>query len=120
MHKASIYCLFIVVASFFAENAHSQNVDINRMTAEDSEWNQGTITLTDGKIITGLVRLNTKTGLLGYESGASSKSFIARNALGFEYFDAVEIRKRRFLLLITKVKRKKTMVRLPEGKRKNK
>lgn len=97
MHKASIYCLFIVVASFFTENAHSQTVDMNKATTEDAEWNQGTIMLMDGKTITGLIKLNTKTGLLGYESGASSRSFTARNVLGFEFFDAVENRKRSFL-----------------------
>jgi hypothetical protein len=97
MHKASIYCVFIVLASFFTENAFSQKVDINKATIEDAEWNQGTIMLTDGKTITGLVKLNTKTGLLGYESGANSKSFTARNVIGFEFFDAVENRKRSFL-----------------------
>ena len=97
MHKASIYSLFIVLASFFIENAFSQDVDINKATAENSEWSQGTIMLTDGKTITGLIKLNTKTGLLGYESGASSKSFTARNVVNFEFFDAMENRKRSFL-----------------------
>lgn len=70
---------------------------MNKAVEEDFEWNQGTVTLTDGSTLTGLIKLNTKTGLLGYESGSTSKSYTARNVIGFSFFDDVENQTRNFI-----------------------
>lgn len=91
------YFLFILISVFCIGNGSGQDLDLDKATVNDIEWNEGSVTLTDGTVLTGLLKLNTKTGLLGYENGATSKSFTARNVLGFSYFDAVQLKERRFL-----------------------
>lgn len=70
---------------------------MDKVTANGTEWSEGTVVLTDGKTLTGQLRLNTKTGLLAFEQGEISRSFNARNVAGFSYFDAVENKVRNFL-----------------------
>jgi hypothetical protein len=95
MIPRSIYGVFIALASFSV--ALAQGINIDKVTIDDIEWNEGTVTLTDGTKITGMLKLNTKTGLLAYENGATSRSFSPRNVLTFSYFDAAEKRQRNFL-----------------------
>lgn len=91
------YFVFFLLGCFCAGNVTAQTIDMDKATVDDVEWSEGTVTLTDGKVLSGLLRLNTKTGILGYESGATSKSFTPRNVLGFSYFDEQQQRERKFL-----------------------
>lgn len=89
--------LLIVLSVFFSEKLIAQKIDVNKAIVDETEWNEGTITLNDGSTLSGLLKLNTKTGVLGYEKGATSKSFTARTVVTFNYFDAAENKKRYFL-----------------------
>lgn len=93
------YCLFFLLIVFYSENVFSQNLDLNRVGDSDVEWSEGSVTLNNGTVLTGLLKLYHNTGLLGFESGATSKSFTARTVLGFSYFDVREQKQRNFLSL---------------------
>ena len=41
----------------------------------------------DGSEAKGLLKYNDKNGLLSYENGSDSRTFTARNVVGFEFFD---------------------------------
>lgn len=102
MTTRSIYFVFIVLASLLPGNADAQVLDVNKAVTEDTELSAGTVTLTDGSTLAGKLKLNTKTGLLIYEDGTISKTFNARNVLGFSYFDKGEIKTRNFLSIAYK------------------
>lgn len=91
------YCVFLLLIGFYSGNLAAQTLDVDKATVDDVEWSEGSVTLSDGTVLSGLLRLNTKNGLLGYESGATSKSFTPRNVLGFSYFDIREQKQRKFL-----------------------
>jgi hypothetical protein len=90
--------LFVCVSiCFFA--ARAQKIDANRAVVDEENWawNDGTVTLNDGQILSGRLKLNTKTGLLGFESTAALNSFTAKSILGFDYFDADRDKRRRYI-----------------------
>lgn len=72
-------------------------VDYSKIADNHVEWNEGTIFLMDGKKLSGLIKYNSKTGLLAFESGAVSKSFTARTVLSFTFFDAALNKNRNFI-----------------------
>ena len=91
--------LFIAVYSLFQANVlfAQFEVDYSRIADNYVEWNEGTIFLMDGKKLSGLIKYNSKTGLLAFESGAVSKSFTARTVLSFTFFDAALNKIRNFI-----------------------
>jgi hypothetical protein len=98
LSKIAIWIVFLFI--FFATPALGQigqTVDVTKAIVEESEWSEGTVFLKNGNQLVGLLRLNTKTGLLAFESGATSKTFNPRTAIGFEFFDAVQVKKRSFI-----------------------
>jgi len=58
-------------------------------TPNDPElaFGEGSIMLNDGTELKGLVRYNSKTGVLTYENGTVSGSYLSRNVIAFEFFD---------------------------------
>jgi hypothetical protein len=68
----------------------------------DALWNEGSIMTSDGKELIGLIRYNDKTGLLSFESGATSRSFTARSVVAFEFFDELVKKQRLFYSLPVK------------------
>jgi hypothetical protein len=91
--------LFITLLSFFQTNVMLAQfeIDYSKMADNYVEWNEGTIFLMDGKKLSGLLKYNSKTGLLGFESGALSKSFTARTVLSFSFYDAALGKSRNFI-----------------------
>lgn len=73
------------------------DVDVDKAVVEDKEWSEGTVTLNDGRVLSGQLKLNTKTGLLAFESGATSKSFTPRNIQSFSFFDNIQEKQRSFI-----------------------
>lgn len=98
MYKLLI-CIICFLFCVYSGNIAAQVLDVNKVTVDDVEWSEGSVTLTNGTVLSGLLRLNTKTGLLGYENGSVSKSFTPRNVVSFSYFDVQEQKQRRFLSL---------------------
>lgn len=62
----------------------------------DIEWSEGTITVTNGQVLKGLIKYNSKTGLLKYEGGKETKVLTARGVTMFDYFDEIRNTHRKF------------------------
>jgi hypothetical protein len=57
------------------------------LTADNFEWCEGSIMLNDGTELKGLVKYNSRNGILSYEDGQESKVFTPLRVAGFEFFD---------------------------------
>ena len=55
---------------------------------ENAKYVQGTIVLNDGESLAGLLRYDTKKGILYYQNEATSNAFGPRNVDHFSYYDA--------------------------------
>ena len=60
------------------------------------EWYDGSILLSDGTELKGLVKYNDDNGILSYHDGSNTKAFSQRSVLGFEFFDESVQRQRVF------------------------
>lgn len=69
------------------------------LSGDNLEWSEGQVTLTNKKTLTGVLRYNSKIGLLSFQSEAESKTLTPRTVASFEYFDAVRNTQRRFYSL---------------------
>jgi len=69
------------------------------ITSNRIEWAEGTVLLSDGTELKGLIKYNDQLGILSYMNGDISKSFISRNVLGFDFFDAYQNTQRYFYSL---------------------
>jgi hypothetical protein len=57
------------------------------LTADNFEWSEGSIILNNGTELKGLVKYNSRNGILSYEDGQESKVFTPLRVAGFEFFD---------------------------------
>jgi len=78
-------CLWILV--FCCINASSQNLPYSDLINEP-DWHEGSILLTDETEIIGLINYNNKKGTISFESGSHSRTYTARNVIGFEFHDS--------------------------------
>jgi hypothetical protein len=83
----------LIILLFFSTRCFSQEREAN-LLGIDQNWFEGTVTLTDGKQLQGLVRYNDRTAVLSYQNGDESRSFTPRSVLGFEFFDEQQQRQR--------------------------
>jgi hypothetical protein len=88
--KKLITCSIFILSVF---TLHAQDLTLSD---GDVEWSEGTVTLTGGQVLKGLVKYNSKTGLLKFESGKESKALNPRSVSQFEYFDEVQQVQRKF------------------------
>jgi hypothetical protein len=68
----------------------------------DVEWNEGSVSLTDGHTVEGLVRYNPKVGVLSFEDeiNGDQTSYTASSVTGFEFFDERLKRQRTYFSLV--------------------
>jgi hypothetical protein len=97
MFRPVIYLILPLFFTFAGADVTAQKIDIDKVTEGSVEWSEGTIFLQNGEQLKGLVKLNTKTGLLAFESGSNSRSFTPRSVAAFEFFDAAQVKKRSFI-----------------------
>jgi hypothetical protein len=57
------------------------------LTADNFDWSEGSIMLNNGTELKGLVKYNSRNGILSYEDGQESKVFTPLRVAGFEFFD---------------------------------
>lgn len=88
--------LFLLFFLALFENTRGQDF---AATGDDIEWSEGQITLTKGVTLKGVVRYNSKTGLLAFDSGKELKVLTPRSVLSFEYYDAIRQSQRKFYSL---------------------
>lgn len=69
------------------------------LLSDRAEWFEGTILLTNGTQLEGLVKYNDRNGVLSYENGGESKVFTPLRISGFEFFDESYQKQRVFYTL---------------------
>jgi hypothetical protein len=95
--KITVFTIIISLFHLHSLIAQVFESDYNRIAADDVEWSEGAISLTDGKNLQGLLKYNSKTGVLAFESGSISKSFTARTVINFTFFDVHLNKNRSFI-----------------------
>jgi hypothetical protein len=80
----------------FSHLAISQKIGIEEELLAGPEWFQGSVMLTTGKEVKGLIKYNDKTDIVCLENSRESKSFTARHVSAFEFYDEVEQKQRVF------------------------
>jgi hypothetical protein len=86
-----ILCLLLSISfSIIAQRVNSDDL------LAGPEWFDGSILLTNGHELKGLIKYNDKTDIVSIENGRLSKSFTARHVKAFEFFDEIEKKQRIF------------------------
>lgn len=78
---------------------HAQTTLVDGVVVSDTKWYEGSILLKTGSELRGLVRYNDKTGILQYENGSNTGSYLPRTVEGFEFLDEETGRQRVFYSL---------------------
>jgi hypothetical protein len=58
-----------------------------QLLTDKSEWFEGSVLLTDGNELKGLVKYNSRNGVLSYQDGTDSRVFTANRVVAFEFYD---------------------------------
>jgi hypothetical protein len=94
MKKITLVILFTSVYSLLF--SQTKNLSILTPVINNGE---GTIYLTDGSELKGIIQFNSVTQLLSYENGNDSKSFTPRSVTGFVFQDGQLNKQRKFISL---------------------
>jgi hypothetical protein len=70
-----------------------------RLLSDRSEWFEGSIMLTDGNELKGLVKYNDRNGVLSYQDGTDARVFTPLRVAAFEFFDESAQKQRIFYSL---------------------
>src|SRR5688572_23423371 len=65
-----------------------------KLLSDKSEWFEGSIMLSGGNELQGLVKYDDRNGVLSYQNGEETKVFTAMRVVAFEFFDE-QIQKQR-------------------------
>lgn len=74
---------------------HAQTPIVSELLA-GPEWFEGSLMLSNGKTMTGLIKYNDKTDIVCIENAKESKAFTARQVTSFRFLDEVEGKQRAF------------------------
>lgn len=91
---AFLSCLFTVITAM-----GQSDVVVEKLAEDAYNWSEGSVLLNDGTELFGVLKFDDKTGLLSYKNGDNSKTLIARNVAGFEFYDEKMKRQRVFYSL---------------------
>jgi hypothetical protein len=74
---------------FFSFNllAQKKKKQESNLINDISEWYEGSIMLTGGEELKGLVKYNNRNGVLSFQDGSDSRVFTAMRVVAFEFFD---------------------------------
>ena len=95
MNNATIYFLLVKIIVLSSGTSLAQDFKLDK--PDTTGWYKGMVTLVDGTTIKGSLKLNTRTGLLAYENGATSRSLTPKKVLQFEFLDEIQNKKRIFI-----------------------
>jgi hypothetical protein len=90
----------VVIALFLTPNVLAQKKKQQESALYTPvEWFEGSILLTSGEELKGLVMYNSRNGVLSFQDGRDSKVFTAARVVGFEFFDEALQKQRIFYSL---------------------
>lgn len=89
--------LFLCSLASVAITAPAQNSRLitKKLIENMPDWHEGRVTLMDGSKLIGKVRFDENVGILTYQSGDESKTFLAKNVTAFDFLD-VQMQTSRF------------------------
>jgi hypothetical protein len=81
--------LLLICANLFSQKKETKvgRKTDDRLLFSDSEWFEGSIMLSNGDELSGLVKYNSSTGILSYQDGSESRVFTPLKVSAFEFFD---------------------------------
>ena len=82
--RLTVVVLLLLSISSFAQKKKKKEEPLLK---ENAEWFEGTIMLTDGSELKGLVKYTDQNGVLSFQDGTNSKVLTATRVVGFEFFD---------------------------------
>lgn len=85
---------------YFDSLAQKGKPKVARLLTDHAEWFEGSIMLTNDTELKGLVKYNSKNGILSYQDGTESKVFTPSRVTGFEFFDESLQKQRIFYTLM--------------------
>jgi len=91
--------LFLIQLLSVSLSAYTQNSDGEDHFKETDEWFEGSILLTNGNELNGLVRYNDQKAILTFKQGQNSQTFTETKVLSFDFFDERIAKKRKFYSL---------------------
>ena len=86
----TLFTLILTCVSLFCFSQEA------KLLTNNQEWYDGSILLSDGTELKGLVKYNDRNSVLSYLDGENTKAFSQRSVLGFEFFDESIQRQRVF------------------------
>jgi len=90
---------FIFLLSSITANAQLNVQEVTNPS--DVEWGEGSVILNDGTELEGLIKYNDRIGVVSFESGSISRSFMPRNVSRFGFYDKREEKQRIFYSIIS-------------------
>lgn len=88
--------LFIPVALLCSIVVAQKKQQKEDLLIESEEWYEGSILLTSGTELKGVVKYNDRTGILSFQDGTETRVFTPRSVTAFEFFDESRQRQRVF------------------------
>ena len=91
----------LTILLFFSFNlvAQKKKKADAQLLADRAEWFEGSIMLNDGNELKGLVKYNSRQGLISFQDGAEARVFTPIRVAGFEFFDEYLQKQRIFYTL---------------------
>lgn len=80
--------------------AQKKKKEDEKLFSDQAEWFEGSILLTDGSELKGLVKYNDRNGVLSYQDGSDARVFTPLRVNAFEFFDE-SIQKQRIFYTLT-------------------
>lgn len=79
--------LLLLLSGSFYSIAQNNDKEEAHLLSDRAEWFEGSILLTDGKELKGLVKYNDRNGVLSFQDGTDTKVFTPIKVIAFEFFD---------------------------------
>jgi hypothetical protein len=92
---------FMIILSFIDLSANGQSDKYNAMDRA-IESGEGSILLSTGAELKGQIKLNDERGIVSIINDEVSKAYVARNVVGFEFYDIIQKRQRVYYSLAYK------------------
>jgi hypothetical protein len=96
----SILLLSTLAFSSIAQKKKKENANDAKLLSDHAEWSEGSILLSDGDELKGLVKYNDRNGILSFQDGGDARVFTPLRVSAFEFFDE-RLQKQRVFYTLT-------------------
>jgi hypothetical protein len=79
--------ILLLLVFCFTNSMGQSRKDTAELLGDDFEWSEGSILLSSGEELKGLIKFNDRNGVLAHHDGDNSRPFSPRSVSSFEFFD---------------------------------